>query len=167
MLSGFPQRPTTNIDGNNNEIGAYIYGYRRQTSLGYWGRVARDEKLIKLRVKRFEVSNSIGFRDFGLTSHTTKKLLPMTENAFLSSTLYQRLQWFASSQLMVRSRYNRSACQHGELRVFIHLLYLSLHNEQIMLLSLEYMKDFINLISSTLQSWSSGLTVVSLQNLRP
>lgn len=35
MLSGFPQRPTTNIDGNNNEIGAYIYGYRRQTSLGY------------------------------------------------------------------------------------------------------------------------------------
>lgn len=51
---------------------------------------------------------------------------------------------------MVRSRYNRSACQHGELRVFIHLLYLSLHNEQIMLLSLEYMKDFINLTSSTL-----------------
>jgi hypothetical protein len=90
MLSGFPQRPTTNIDGNNNEIGAYIYGYRHQTSLGYWGRVPRDEKLIKLRVKRFEVSNSIGFRDFGLTSHTTKKLLPMTENAFLSSTLYQR-----------------------------------------------------------------------------
>ena len=137
MLSGFPQRPTTNMDGNNNEIGAYIYGYRHHTSLGYSGRVPRDEKLIKLRVKRFEVSNSIGFRDFGLTSHTTKKLLPMTENSFLSSTSYQRkrLQWFTSSQLIVRSRYNRSACQHGELRVFMHLLYLSLHNEQIMLLS--------------------------------
>jgi hypothetical protein len=31
MLSGFPQQPTTNMDGNNNEIGAYIYGYRHHT----------------------------------------------------------------------------------------------------------------------------------------